>query len=321
MRRREVMTLIGGLAASAVWPRAGRAQQPRIPLVGLLGSSGPGRFRAFEMGLREAGYIGGRNVAIEAQPDGAQLAAFAADLVRRQASVIFATPTAAALAAKRTTSTIPIVFLIGGDPVRFGLVDSFNRPGANVTGVSLLVNSLVTKRLGFLSTLIPGKDALGMLVDPTNPNVDADIKEARAAAAALGRDLYVVNASAQRELEPAFESLAQQRVAALLVGPNARFAEWIDQLAALAGRHALPASFSGREFVAAGGLMSYATDIADAFRQSGFYVGKILKGAKPAELPVVQSTGFELVLNLKTAKTLGLTIGPELLSVADEVIE
>jgi putative ABC transport system substrate-binding protein len=319
----EFITLIGGVAA---WPLGSRAQQAATGakpfVIGYLGSAPPGRFKMFQQGLRETGFVEGRNIAFEIrEAEGAQLSTLADELVRIPVDVIFAGATSAALAAKRATSTIPIVFFIGGDPVRFGLVDNLNRPNGNVTGVSFLINNLVTKQLELLSKLVPGKSALGMLVDPANPNVDTDTRDAQSAAADLGRRLFVAKASSESELEPAFEGLQQENVAALLVGPNVRFVYWVDKLAALAAHYTLPTSTSAREFVASGGLMSYTTDVAEALRQSGIYVGKILKGARLEELPVVQSTKFQFTLNLKTAKTLGLEVPPTLLAIADEVIE
>jgi putative tryptophan/tyrosine transport system substrate-binding protein len=324
MRRREFISLLGGVAA---WPLAARAQQP-MPVIGFLNSATLAgeaeRLAAFRQGLKENGFVEGQNVVIELRSAEGQfdrLPALAADLVRRQVNVLVANTTASALAAKPATSTLPIVFVTGGDPVELGLVASLNRPGGNLTGVSFLVNKLVAKRLELLSELAPGTTALGMLVDPNNPNAQADTKDAQAAAAALGRKLVVAEAGTESEIEAAFAALLQQRVSARLVGAHVLFFSRRDRLVALAARHAVAASYSTREFVAAGGLMSYGPNQTDVYRLVGVYTGRILKGAKPADLPVERPVKFELVINLKTAKALGLDVPLHLQQLADEVIE
>jgi putative ABC transport system substrate-binding protein len=249
------------------------------------------------------------------------LPALAADLARRQVAVIAAGSTAAALAAKRATATIPIVFSTGADPVEIGLVARLNRPGGNVTGVSFLVNKLVAKRFQLLSALVPDAATIGLLVDPTNPNAEADIADARAAADALGRTLLVVKSATERDIDGAYAILAQQRVSALFVAANVNFTNWYARIVSLASRHAIAASYPARDYVIAGGLMSYGPDQREVYRQVGIYAGRILKGAKPADLPVVQPTKFEFVINLKTAKALGLTVPLIMQMTADEVIE
>jgi putative ABC transport system substrate-binding protein len=325
MRRRELITLLGGAAA---WPLAARAQQPTIPVIGYLSSGSPAfdalRLDAIRQGLQQVGFAEGRNVAIEyrwAQGDHNRLPALAADLVRRKVAVLVANSTASALAAKPATSTLPIVFLTGGDPVELGLVPSLNRPGGNITGVSFLVNKLVAKRLELLSELVPGAMTLAVFVDPNNPNADGDTKDAQAAADTTGRKLLVLKIRAESELAGAFETLAGQHISALFVSAHANFMIWRDQLIALAARHKVAASYTTRDFVVVGGLMSYGSDLTEVYRQVGLYAGQVLKGAKPAELPVMQPTKYELVLNLKTAKALGLEIPPTMLATADEVIE
>jgi putative ABC transport system substrate-binding protein len=250
-----------------------------------------------------------------------RLPALAADLVRRQVTVLATSSTAAPLAAKRESATIPIVFSTGADPVEIGLVARLNRPGGNVTGVSFLVNKLVAKRMELLSALAPGAAMIGMLIDPTNPNAEADTKDAQAAADALGRRLLVVKAATEREIDPAYAILAEQRVSALFVAAHVNLTNWHGQIVALAARHAVAASYPAREYVAAGGLMSYGPDQRDVYRQVGLYVGRILKGEKAADLPVMQPTKFEFAINLKTAKALGLTVPMIMQMTADEVIE
>ena len=327
IKRREFIALVGG--AAAAWPLAARTQQPVIPVIGFLGpasSVGFAPFAAsFRQSLKDAGYVEGQNVTVEyrwAENHVDRLPALAAELVGRRVAVIMTVgATAAALAAQRATSTIPIVFAIGADPVTFGLVASLNRPGGNVTGVSFLSNMLVAKQLELLQELVPTATAIGLLVNPNNPNAESDVKVALAAARALGRQIHVVRASTEGDFDAAFASLVQQRSTALLVAPDLLFSGRPDQLVALSARHALPAVYTRRELVVAGGLASYGSSMADAVRQAGSYVGQILKGAKPADLPVIQPTKFELVINLKAARALGITVPPMLLARADEVIE
>jgi len=326
MRRREFITLVGGATA---WPFAARAQQPAVPVLGFLHPSSAEAYAslmlAFRKGLGESGYVEGQNLIIEyrwAQGQDDRLPALAAELVSRRVSVIAtASATAAALAAKAATSTIPIVFIIGADPVQFGLVASINRPGANVTGVTFLSNVLVAKELELLHEVLPTALELGLLVNPSNPNSNTDTNQAKTAADLVGRKVHVVYASTERDLDVAFAALIEKRVAALVIVPDALFVRQREQLAALATRHAMPTIYSNRLYVDSGGLMSYGASQFDAYRQAGIYVGRIIGGAEPADLPVVQPTRFELIINNKTAKKLGLTIPDKLLAVADEVIE
>jgi putative tryptophan/tyrosine transport system substrate-binding protein len=327
MRRREFITLLGGAAA---WPLAARAQQPAMPVIGFLhiaSSDGSAdRLRAFRQGLKEAGFAERENVAIEyswAENQTDRLPELAAELVRRKVAVIATTGgPAVALAAKTATTTIPIVFTTAGDPVAQGLVANLNRPDANVTGVSFLVATLAAKQLGLLHELLPGAARIAVLVDPNNTLLtEAFIPDVRAAASAIRKQIDVLYASTGRDIDTVFESLAQKPVDALLVGPGAFFFNRRVQLVTLATRHAVPTIYGVREFVEAGGLMSYGTSLTDAYRQAGVYTGRILKGEKPADLPVMQSIKFEFVINLNTARAFGLSFPPGLLAIADEVIE
>jgi putative ABC transport system substrate-binding protein len=324
MKRREFITLLGG--AAAAWPLAARAQQSAMPVVGYLSSLSPDTFAprlaAFRKGLAETGYVEGRNVAIEyrwAEGRYHRLPALAADLAGRQVDVIAAMGgDQAAFAAKAATATIPIVFTVTADPVKSGLVSSLNRPGGNVTGVNFLLSMIAAKLFEVLQEAVPHAEVIGFLVNPTSP---PDVSELRLAARALGHKLFVASASSEPEINAAFAALVQERVGALLVGSDVFFYSRRDQIVALAARHAIPAMYNVREYAHAGGLMSYGTSADDAQRLAGGYVGRILKGAKPADLPVVQSTKVEFVVNLKTAKTLGVTFPLPLIGRADEVIE
>jgi putative ABC transport system substrate-binding protein len=323
VKRREFITLLGG--GVALWPLAARAQRP-MPVIGYLDASSPGEgIAALRRGLSEIGYVEGRDVAIEyrwAHGQYDRLPALAADLVRYRVTVIAACTTSApGLAAKAATSAIPIVFQTGGDPVQDGLVTSMNRPGGNVTGVSRLSVTIAPKRLELLRELSPTATVIGLLVNPTNPRSELVVQQMEEPARALGLRLHVLKASTEGELDSVFASLAQLGIDALLVAQEPSYLRWREQITALAAHHAIPATYGQREYTEAGGLISYDASVSDSFRQVGIYVGRILKGEKPANLPVMQPTKFELVINLKTAKALGLTVPDSLLARADEVIE
>jgi putative ABC transport system substrate-binding protein len=326
IRRRDAIGLLVGAAA---WPLLARAQQPAMPLVGWLGSASPtpyaGRVAAFRQGLNEVGYVDGRNVAIEfrwAEGQYDRLSALASELVgRRVAAIATSGGTISARAAKAATSTIPIVFASGGDPVKAGLVASLNRPGANVTGVFFFGAVLRTKRLELLHEMVPKAATISLLMNPNNLNGEIEATDLQAAARALGRQFAVLNARDESEIDAAFKTILEQRIGAILISTDPFFNSRRNQLTALATRHAIPTIYPLREFVAAGGLMSYGTSNTEEYRHAGIYVGKILKGARPADLPVVQPTKFELVINLSVAKALGLTVPDKLLALADEVIE
>jgi len=325
VKRRQFITLIGGAAA---WPLAARAQQGALPVIGFLNPTAPEVFadelRAFHRGLKEAGFVEGDNVATvyrwaEGQVDRLP----AADLVNRKVAVIASTGMAAAtFAAKAATATTPIVFIVNEDPVRLGLVASLAGPGGNLTGTNLLTGEVVAKRLELLRELVPGMARVAVLVDPANAqSTEATLKDVEPAARAMGLQVQVLNASTSREIDAAFAMIARERLDALFVSPSAFFTSRRMQLTHLASRHAVPASYALRSYAEAGGLMSYGASLRDAYRQIGVYAGRILKGAKPADLPVVQSSRFELIINAQIATMLGLSVPPSLLAIADEVIE
>jgi putative ABC transport system substrate-binding protein len=326
MKRREFITLLGGAAG---WPLAARAQQPKVPVIGWLDSGSADLqarvVRAFRQGLGETGYVEGRNVAIEyrwAEGQYDRLPALAADLVRRQVTVIATSGgTPPALAARAATTTIPIVFRLGTDPVQAGLVASLNRPGGNLTGASVLNVEVVPKRLELLHELVPTATVMAVLINSANSNAETQSKDAQAAARTLGLQLHVLYASTESEFDAVFATLVQLRAGGLVIGGDPFLSSRLEQLAALTLRHAVPAIHQLREFPAAGGLMSYGAPIIDPSRLAGVYSGRILKGEKPADLPVIQPTKFELVINLKTAKALGLTVSNQMQLLADEVIE
>ncbi len=327
MRRREFITLLGG--AAVAWPLAARAQQPAMPVVGFLRSTAATGSEhivtAFLRGLKEAGFVEGQNVAIEylwADNQNDRLPALAADLIRRQVTVIVAAGIPAALAAKAATTTIPIVFEVAADPVEVGLVASLNRPGGNLTGATTLNVELAPKRLELMHDVVPTTRSIALLVNPTSPvNAERLSTDAQTAARTLGLQLHVLHASTERDFGTVFASLVQMRAGALVINNDAFFLSRSEQLAALTVRHAVPTIFAYREFTAAGGLMSYGGSLTNAYRLTGVYTGRILKGEKPAELPVQQVTKFELFINLKTAKALGLTVPLIMQMTADEVIE
>ena len=327
MNRRAFITLLGGAAA---WPLAARAQQPAMPVIGLLDNRAAettaDRLRGFHRGLRESGYVEGESVSIVyrwADGDNRRLPELAADLIRRQVAVIAATGgTPTALAAKAATATIPIVFAVPEDPVGLGLVASLPRPGGNLTGVNFFNAEVAAKRLELMRELVPSAKRVAVLVNPTNAaNMEANLRQLQPAAETLGAEIEVVRAASSREIDAAFAAMARERPDMLFVMGDALFNSRRLQLAMLAARHMLPASYAQRDYPVSGGLMSYGTDVTDAFRQVGFYVGRILKGARPADLPAVQAAKFQLVINAQTARLLDLTVPPQLLARADEVIE
>jgi ABC-type uncharacterized transport system substrate-binding protein len=325
MKRREFITLLGGAAAAR--PLGARAQQPAMPVIGFLRSApladATHLVTAFRRGLKEAGFVEGQNVAIEyrsAENDRDRLTALANDFIRRPVAVIVAN-IIAAVVAKAATATVPIVFATGSDPVQDGLVTSLNRPGGNVTGVSFFAAQLGAKRLEFLRQLVPMATTIAVLVGPDSSDTGAERRDVETAAQTVGQQLIILKATSIRDMETAFVTMVQRGAGALLAGTGAFLHSHRERLVALAAQYSVPAVYALREFVAAGGLMSYSASITDAYRQAGIYAARTLKGEKPGDLPVIQSTNFELVINLKTAKTLGLEIPPSLLALADEVIE
>jgi ABC-type uncharacterized transport system substrate-binding protein len=326
MQRREFITLVGGTLAS--WPLAARAQQRAMPVIGFLNGSSPAGYArmvdAFRQGLKETGYIEGQNVAIEyrwAEGHYDRLPAMATDLIHRQVAVLAATSTPAALVAKAATKTTPIVFTTGGDPQELGLVASWNRPGGNVTGASELSREVVPKRLELAHQLIPTATNIGLLINPKNPSAETVTRTLQAAAVALGLQFIVLHASTEAEIDQAFTTFRQTRAGVLIVGSDTFFAGSAQQIGALSIRHSVPTIFQYREFAAAGGLAGYGGSIIDAYRLAGGYAGRILNGEKPGDLPVQQSNKVDLIINLKTAKALGITVPDRLLATADEVIE
>jgi putative ABC transport system substrate-binding protein len=325
-KRREFITLLGGTAAA--WPLAARAQPSALPVIGYLNLGSPeadaSRLTGLRRGLSQTGYVEGRNFVIEYRWAGNQadrLAALAADLAQLQVTMIVATGTVAALASKAATTSIPIVFAIGADPVQLGLVASLNRPGGNLTGFNVFIGELGAKGLTLLHDLVPNIATIGFLENPNNPIFELMTRDVLAAASVVGLKVQILKASSDREIDTAFESLVQARTGALLVGGDPLFNNRIEQVTALAARHGIPSMYSFREYVVAGGLISYGTSLIESYRQVGLYAGRIFKGEKPADLPVQQITKIELIINLKTAKTLGLEVPAKLLALADEVIE
>jgi len=327
MRRREFIAALGGVAAA--WPLAARAQQPAMPVVGYLNLGSPesdaSRLTGLRRGLNETGYVEGRNFVIEYRWAGNQadrLPALVAELVQLRVAVIVTAGLPPALAAKAATTSIPIVFGVGADPAQLGLVASLNRPGGNLTGFNAFTNELAAKGLALLHELVPSTAAIGFLVNPNNPAAsEVTTRDVLAAAPVMGLKIEILKAGTDREIDAAFVRLVQARTEALLVGADLFFNSRIEQIVALAARHAIPTMYSYREFVVAGGLISYGMSLVEQYRQVGLYTGRILKGEKPADLPVIQATKFELIINLKTAKALGLQIPDRLLALADEVIE
>ena len=324
LRRRELIALLG---SAAVWPLAARGQQPGIPVIGFLHSAAPHTYpamlAAFHQGLKETGYVEGQNIAIEyrwAEDRYDRLTSMAADLVSRQVITIFANGPSVP-SAKAATTTIPIVFTAGFDPIKHGLVASLSRPGGNLTGVSILNVELVPKRLDLVRELVPAAANVAVLVNPANPNADSISQEIQGAGRALGLEIHLLQASTEGELDAAFAKVGKTRAAALVIGTDPFFTSQAQELAALSLRHAIPTIYQYREFVDAGGLMSYGGSLTDVYRQAGAYVGRVVKGEKPADLPVQQSTKIELIINLKTAKALGLSVPLPLLGRADDVIE
>ena len=325
IERRKFLATLGGAAA---WPLAAGAQQPVMPVIGFLYGASPDpvarRLRAFRQGLKDSGYVEGENVAIEyrwAESQFDRLPEMVADLIRRQVTVIAALNTVAAVAAKAASTTIPIVFSSGEDPVRLGLVASLARPGGNATGINNFIGEVTAKRLGLLHELVPTANRVGVLVNPADVLTETALRDVQPAARAIGLQIQVVNASTSGEIDAAFAAFVREQVDALFIGPGGVFSNRRVHIANQAMRHGIPATYSQREFPEIGGLMSYGTNLTDSWRQVGIYAGRVLKGAKPADLPVVQSTKLELVINAQTARLLGLTIPPGVLAIADEVIE
>ena len=323
MKRREFITLLGG--AAAAWPLAARAQKAAVPVIGYLNNGSPEsdthRLTGLRRGLNQTGYVEGRNLVIEYRWAGNRLPALAADLVQLRVAVIVSPGLVATLAAKAATTSIPILFVVGADPVQLGLVASLNRPGGNLTGFSNVTNELGAKGLALLHELVPGTATIGFLENPNNPTFELTTRDVLAAAPVMGLTVQTLKASTDREIDAAFVSLVQSRIGALLVGTDAFFNSRIERLIELAAHHAIPTMYPVREFVVAGGLISYGTSLTEMYRQVGLHTGRILKGEKPADLPVIQTTKFPLIINLKTAKALGLQIPDRLLALADEVIE